>query len=153
MTTPAVKDVPQLALGERVIEDGALMLAIEEARALKESHQGAQKVLKGLIEENGDYRGAFRVGRFKVTVTQRLSISITIPKPVKVKLPKAAKAKPLPETETVPMSVNGADGQPVRRQRRNGHGTPDELATLLTGLVKAICGVGDGEETIEVSLN
>ena len=31
--------------------------------------------------------------------------------------------------------------------------TPDELATLLTGLVKAICGVGDGEETIEVSLN
>ena len=31
--------------------------------------------------------------------------------------------------------------------------TPDDLARLLTGLVKAICGTGDDDETVDVHLN
>ena len=133
--TTGVKDAPQLAFGERVIEDTTLLIAIEDQLELKARYAGSQKVLKGLVEGNPDLRGEFRVGRFKVRVASRLSITITIPKAKKVKEPRPARAKkdppaPAPvDAETVPMFVDGQDAAPVRRQRgrpkKNGN-TPEE---------------------------
>lgn len=49
------------------------------------------------------------------------------------------------------------DGEGVVRVVKMSHDKvtldADELGHLLTGLVKAICGTSDGEETISVSLN
>ena len=117
MTNPAVKDEPQLALGERVIEDATLLYAIQEQQNLKAAAAGAHSSLKGLIEGKPDLRGKFRVGPWVLNVRYNIAISVAPYKAPKVKLPKAAKAKPLPEAETVPMSVDGRDGQPVRRPR------------------------------------